>query len=377
MTYEDLRQALTFELERHFPLQPDVLSFDYMLLESHPEIRVLVAAARRDLLESVLSALGSYGLEPDGLVPAPLANGELLRHCRPELAQLPQAVLVEEEPNALGMDLFAHGHPHESHVIFLEKTNGTIAIETLEKELLPVLSRVISQLESPATLPWFFLGSPDSPIQRALLDMGLAPPSPINHQAFFAPSEGFEFSQFHTATGLTLLALKESELPLNLIPPPPVVASPRRRLSLRTIAIGGTLVLALGLYISSTLYDYQQLRTLRQSVASLQTEVQEVNKLQKELRLLRTEVKALQSLITNTPSALEILRELTILIPESAWLTEVSFQESKLLISGYAQSSQELIGLLERSPLFFDIRFKGTITKRNGKERFRIAAEIE
>ena len=71
---------------------------------------------------------------------------------------------------------------------------------------------------------------------------------------------------------------------------------------------------------------------------------------------------------------LDVLRELTETIPETAWLTEFRLTDKGIQLSGYAQSASELIPFLELSPLFEDVVFLSASTRdpRQGKERFHI-----
>jgi general secretion pathway protein L len=133
----------------------------------------------------------------------------------------------------------------------------------------------------------------------------------------------------------------------------------------------------LGLYGANTIRHQWELRRLKENVDALRPQIEEVHRINRELNQLKAEAGAVEAMTARDPSALQMLRELTLVIPSSAWLTETGFTGSELIIGGYAQSSQELIGLLEESPLFANIEFRGTITKREGKERFKIAAQIE
>jgi hypothetical protein len=79
---------------------------------------------------------------------------------------------------------------------------------------------------------------------------------------------------------------------------------------------------------------------------------------------------------------MEVLSELTGLIPKDAWISnfhyKVSGSEDKdslkgeLIISGFARSSSILISTLEDSPFFEKVEFVGPIKKRRGMEEFKI-----
>ena len=84
-------------------------------------------------------------------------------------------------------------------------------------------------------------------------------------------------------------------------------------------------------------------------------------------------------------SKVEILRELTQLLPATVWIWNFKYTGRDLEISGFADSASELISLLDRSPLFERVEFLAPVTKererREGvdkeRERFKIKARLE
>ena len=135
--------------------------------------------------------------------------------------------------------------------------------------------------------------------------------------------------------------------------------------------------MVLGLYGTITIRNHWELRRLKSSVAALQPQVEAVNRLKRELNQINDEGKAIEEKVLRDPSAIELLKELTLVIPNSAWLTDTQLKDHKLNIGGYSDSALELIGVLEESPWFANVEFRGTITKRAGKERFKLDADIE
>jgi len=92
---------------------------------------------------------------------------------------------------------------------------------------------------------------------------------------------------------------------------------------------------------------------------------------------LETKAEYLHSLRSGA-SVSDMLRELTQILPETAWVQEFTFFKREIQLEGFADSASELIPLLEMSPLFKDAVFLSTITKdKDGKERFRIGLKME
>ena len=74
-----------------------------------------------------------------------------------------------------------------------------------------------------------------------------------------------------------------------------------------------------------------------------------------------------------------VWEELTRVVPDSAWVTNVSIDNENVSFSGFAQSASGLIAGLEASRLFKDPVFAGSVTRDAGgnQERFNIKMKLE
>jgi general secretion pathway protein L len=67
VTEPDLRQALSFEIDRQTPFQPEDVYFDYRILARHPEAKRLIVeltTVPRVIVEEVLKQIHGWGLQP-------------------------------------------------------------------------------------------------------------------------------------------------------------------------------------------------------------------------------------------------------------------------------------------------------------------------
>ncbi|MGX5805652.1 PilN domain-containing protein [Bradyrhizobium sp. Arg314] len=78
-------------------------------------------------------------------------------------------------------------------------------------------------------------------------------------------------------------------------------------------------------------------------------------------------------------STVRILAELTHLLPDSAWVTDLSSKKGELAITGFASSAADLIQPIDASPLFSSPEFAAPVVKVPGQtgERFTITARID
>ncbi len=76
---------------------------------------------------------------------------------------------------------------------------------------------------------------------------------------------------------------------------------------------------------------------------------------------------------------LEVLQELTALLPSDTFLNSYSNREGSIQLSGASGSAPDLIPNLEKSLLLKEVAQRGTMFKdaQTGKDRFNIEAKLE
>ena len=76
---------------------------------------------------------------------------------------------------------------------------------------------------------------------------------------------------------------------------------------------------------------------------------------------------------------LDLLREMTRVLPKNAWLSRVRFTESTVEIEGYAASATDIVPKLEASGYFKKVEFSSPTFRdvRLNADRFLIKMEIE
>ena len=118
--------------------------------------------------------------------------------------------------------------------------------------------------------------------------------------------------------------------------------------------------------------------SLDAEIQRLTPTVTDVANQESELNQLSSRWRALTSVLQAPDSNLEALRELTRILPPTAFLTNYSYQDSAITVSGYAQSASEIQSLLENSPAFKGVEFTSPVTREaNGKDRFSVKMVIE
>lgn len=207
-------------------------------------------------------------------------------------------------------------------------------------------------------------------------DLLKSPETPVLPGSLLSKS-GLSAPEFAPAFGLALKPLTEPAVHINLLP---------REMRKKPSKLGYyTLLVLAGLALLSVLawggsHILQQrlmVRELNAEMARLVSEVKNIDRIQAEFESLETRIERINALQVSGVSPLDLLNELSQIIPETAWVRDFSLSENEVQLDGYAESASELLPILEGSPLFENAVFLSTITKnREGLERFRIGVEV-
>ncbi len=181
-----------------------------------------------------------------------------------------------------------------------------------------------------------------------------------------------------TGFGLALKGLGQAPTRINLLP--------RRfrkrpsRLGLYFMILLVFLVIASGMaWAGSRLMKQRMLHDrLDAEIERLEAKARGVDAMMADVERARERLDYLNGLSGGRLDLLDLLRELTMLIPETAWVRDFTFAHNGVKLDGFAESAAELIPILEASPNFTEVGFLSAITKgKDGMERFRIGLKVK
>lgn len=102
----------------------------------------------------------------------------------------------------------------------------------------------------------------------------------------------------------------------------------------------------------------------------------DLNRIREESRQLTDSIEAMVEMKKSYPSVINILTELTEVIPETAWINSLNYSNMKITVQGEAESATSVVEAIEDSPLFEEARFSSPVTKSGSKERFALEAQV-
>ena len=372
-TKENLTKALEYELPKYIPLAPEDIYFGYQTLEedrNKRQLKILVAAVKKKDLAAIIELRNQLDAGICGVESMATAGINGLKWA---------ARSIPEKDYAL-----AYAANGTLHLGFIENEQiQFMRTFDLKEDLMYQAGRIFqesdysgtinSESDSTATIKVYCAG-PDategllgilnkSPnLECSLLDLDQ---SPLDEKS---PIPG---------AGLALKSLQHVAVDINLFPEqfrkkPSVIG---RYLTLALVV----LMLISGMTWAGSHFLHQRIIDQRvdRELNELSDEIDALEQIQSNITALQKRIDYLDSLRQDRIHALEFLKELTEILPDTAWLLGLSVENNHVEVQGYADYSTQLIPQLEASDLFVDARFVSVITKRHdGKEVFKIGFEI-
>lgn len=142
------------------------------------------------------------------------------------------------------------------------------------------------------------------------------------------------------------------------------------------------IVLTLMLAVSAVAIPLQRQRAtlaeLDAEVAVAQAEAEESLAIRDRLDELTRRAQFLVADKIRPPLVVQVLHELTRLIPDQAYLVQFELRDQTVELHGFALAASNLIVLLEQAPLFKTPQFRSPVTqhRQSGAERFHISVEL-
>jgi Tfp pilus assembly protein PilN len=373
---ENLRQALEYEFENYFPFPQEEVLFDSAFLppnrEGGGELEILLSVIQRNRYEHYMEILHGAGLSAACLEPPLSARISLFQWLAARnLAPFPLIVLAADnkgvEIDFQLAERWEWKHLRRSASLYedvkqwlfqcesliQEQKNGDtprvdLSLLCLNEERLP--HGLIDELRE------YFPLIEIAPLFRTL---GLESVHPFSLYAFGSALQAFENRRFA----------------FNFIP-----AAERPKQSRRALHVFIVLAVAFSLLggarlVTPYIQAKQKYTVLQQAVSELAGQVEDVENRRTRLKELKRQVEPLAQ--TKKRDVLLVLKELTVLIPEDSWITNLDLEKDTVRIRGNSENATALIALLEKSPLFKEVTFLSPLFKREGKDVFHLQMLFE
>ncbi len=398
-----LSQLMKFEIGRHIPFEVDDVFYDFQLIEkSETAYTIMFASVFKEKIDYVKGFLDKIFLKPRIITLSPFAALNAVEYSGYTVGGWQELLGLSRKPDIIGRKgklclslsfdkndinifviknglpmLFRSSHldpdQHSNELAenIVSKINSILADLSIERVDRIILSGSIYQK---ADLP---------DVLRSKLETDVKTVNPVSLLFYGEPSENAHI--LTPSLGVYYAGLGIGSLKFNLLPHKTDIVLKKTGTLLAKVSIPLIIILIFGIFTAEIVHEKTVLSRIEKQIIANDPEVKIIEKISAESEVFMQKRDFLGS-VRNDKTLLNILTELSEIIPPDAWLINFNYKTSsgkekdiskrELIISGFAASSSVLISLLEDSSFFEKVEFVGPITKKMNKEGFKIRADV-
>lgn len=340
MSRKDLRNAFSFELEKHLPLPVDEYVFDFIPISSaKSSSQSLVLSIKKEIILGIINYVKESGLDLYAV------------RCSP-IAVLHELITAADGKGFNGLII---NISDESFEIACINNARPVRLKTCKKD-----TNLTAEIEGLASLypgSIVFNGTPDSAI-----------------------SEKFNGRKLHLSAAAALSASAATKTPLdfNFLPQEYV----REGRDYYPYILGGLAAASVILFLLSGTVSYYRewsaLRSVNAQVSALKNRASGIIETQKKTVSLNQDKQVLFDFRGRSNTVIKAMSDLSRIIPVDAWIINLAIDDKgKIEIEGFAKKTALLVIALEKSGRFRNIAFTSPIIAKDSEERFAIRMDLE
>lgn len=371
---ESISNVIAYELDRFTPFSHENALYDFRVLrEAENKIIVLIAVARADLINSYKEALKSKGVFIDSIT-VNLSGLSTLCFYKDRKKD---SIFIDVTAGGYDGALIVGGSLAETFFDrFPPNSDEKLKADTIIKKIEETTNSINEKTQAAQLV----LSLKDAdPSLKEMLKLRINMPFTILEETDLRlqlPSDQRDVS--YSAIGGLLEALWPMSKGFNLL------SKGQKKESSVPMIVTGVFILAI--FALGMLYmiiplntQKKKLEKIDQEIALRIKDVREIEAIKKEIDDINNEILKINNFKKNRPMVLNLLKELTTILPKTTWLTRAHITESTVLLEGYASSATELLPKIEASKYFGKAEFTSPTFRdaRLNSDRFVIKMEIE
>lgn len=370
---ENLQQVLEYEIERQLPFRRDDIYYDYLPVGKKGEkFSVYVFAVPKRSIDGLLGLLESFGIKPVGVETTITALANYLLFANgPDAGGVGVVTGQPRHWEMIGVQGKGDGWQRAAQLLFCHQLPAAEWAQGVGKELLQ---------EGLIQVPKFYRCGD----LAALNGLAAGSLAAAEDMATFGQTRLKGFAQpveaeVLPAIGAALRGVREASLGANFLRHESSDGDGRKALSLLNTVLLSVLLLALAVWGASfPIKDELRLRQLQNENQKLEPAIDALRREENQLEQLRKEASMLTELDQRRGEVLRVLDELSKVVPNNAYFSNLRYRGRTLEVQGNAENASALIPLLERSPVFENVGFNAPSNRgRDNRETFSLKADIE
>ena len=392
-----LEGMMKFEIERHIPFQMEDVASDFLALEEKDNTAsMVIVAVRREKIEFLKDFLGKLSLRPDAVLPASFAvlnaaefSGVTAGGWR-EITGLTKRSNVPGKKNEANAFIYIDGTKASLSVIKdglcvqmrlfdAGQTTGTF-VEDIVRYLTEMQHRF--SVERYNRLIVTGDASAAEKLRNELIEK--AETGDVNAgevTGFSGYIRGVEMKGLAPAVGAAYAGIGIGTYRINMLPHKISMAAGKKMPLTTKLFLVLIIVLAAGILATDVVKQKRAMTRIDEALGANAPAINEIEKMSSGINSLRQRRDHLRNIKENEVT-LELLAEISALLPRDAWITNLDYKRDitkaggELTMNGLAASSSGLIPLLEDSAYLDKVEFVGPIKKSGDREQFKISARV-
>jgi Tfp pilus assembly protein PilN len=368
---ENLSRAVSFELDRFTPLAADDAVYDFLpVSENEEKVRLFLAVCRADVINPYIKVLEDQGIKV-GRVATSLSA---MATCCSYLVDGERTVFAEVRPDGYDGGLLVG---RRMVATFGDVFNGEGSDERARR-VKEGMARVAVSMENGA-------GFKEAVKVR---DGSITPATLKRSMASAMILDDLDRKKLHVKESVPVLTLAETGSVVESLWPKAqaidLLAKGVRKkgkspVALTVLLLAAIVAMAATYVLVPLSIERRRLEEIDRQIKLMKAPVRQVEALKKEIEAQEKEIETLEGFKRNRILTIDIMREITKVLPKNAWLTRARVTETGVDLEGYAGSASDILPKLEASPFLKKVEFASPTFRdtRLNADRFVIKMEIE
>ena len=371
---DNLSNVISYELDRMTPLSSERTFYDFRILtEDENRLQIMLAAVKTDVLQPYVASVKEKGITVNRVIASLSAMGTLSHYIRSR----GNAVFVEIHSDGYEGGVIHNGTWRTLFTGNYDPGDKQSIISPLAEEI----NSIVEMIRDKGEVSEVFIHYQDSGKCQTILQGRIsAPVRFIGEMDLRLPllNRGNVKEVPFTAIGGVLESLWPGAEGMNLLDKG--IHIPQKTPFAATIVLLSILAALCVFWLISPLQiEEQRIEAIDREIMARRDEVKKAGALKKDLEGVEKEIYTINSFKSSRPMALNLLKEMTKVLPKNAWLSRIRITDSTVEIEGYAASATEILPKLEASRYFKKAEFSSPTFRdaRLNADRFIIKMEIE
>ena len=387
-----------FELERHFSSSLDNFYFyNHITTKKENHYHIVCAAINKETANYYLNLLKKLNLNASILDISTFANLNLLLSKGEH--QDPLSVLVDLSSDFIDISILINRNLEFSRStpitepgyqeIFLNPENQGKADQVIAEKVAQTIVEEIKNalascrnIDDSKSVDTVFIAGGGHLISQLTSRLELAAGVQVfelQSPATINPTVPSNFSTAFMATslGLALRELKQNPIEANLLPDN-LITTKKKKVNLKN-TVGLALVTVLfivGFMVNQSIQNNIILTSLDKQLEEIKIHMGPLEKVDLEYETLQKYTNAINKIDDLNPTKLQLLLELSKVIPKDTWLKKIRFKNTNIELNGISKNASQLVPIVEKSGKFRDTHFVGTIITESMGEKFTINTAV-